>query len=413
MASPDDRQARKEQRKERKTQRSERRGERKRQHVEEEDGRARLLGKLLHCRDEELAGFKAKRLPETSAATAVDLHRARRVLEGVAAILASADADALARLAVAESALLSPSDHDAGEPEATEGAEAIERPALAAPPPTVASPIARAPKPTATNTDSPWSAKGGAPRTPSPLPMAAIDPAPAVAPTPAVAATAVAPPPAVAPTPAVAATASTAVPRVEASPWARRDEAPLPPRIIIDDEPTRAVDYDLVPRNALPFSGDADHPFPTAHEPHPEGGSTSFAFAAPKDEARSPVQLDASAMPERVLDETPEPIDDEATAIGDPLASTAAPVSKASGGVDLPFKRLPELSVEQYASLCAEREHRPAQGATICQRWGIDDEAAERALDDRWQRRLQADPAEAHHFYSLVGSYKAWLASQG
>src|SRR5690606_20145149 len=106
-------------------------------------------------------------------------------------------------------------------------------------------------------------------------------------------------------------------------------------------------------------------------------------------------------------------IDDDAT-IGDPLGATAAGGSKPSPIADLPFKphALPELSLEQYASLCAEREHRPGEIATIRRNWGVDGDDAERALDRRWQDRLRTDPAEAQRFFSLVASYKTWLASQ-
>src|SRR5690606_32158336 len=120
------------------------------------------------------------------------------------------------------------------------------------------------------------------------------------------------------------------------------------------------------------------------------------------------------ALPFRGRVEAPRhAVEDEPTR--DPLGGTVVPGSDPRRPADLPFRPMivPDLSLEQYASLCAEREHRPDDVDAIRRRWAVEGHAAERALDDRWQARLRADAAEAQRFYNLVASYRTWLASQG
>lgn len=320
MASPEERQARKEQRSERKAARAGRRQQRKQQRAAEDDGRARLLAKLLLCPDEELSAFGDKRLPADSQATPVHLHQARRILEGVIAILSSGASEPLDRLEAAEAVLL-----ELGSPEAAPQLEAtpegephtLERPAFGA------SPSAEAPALVArgpiSGAPSPWSRGEPPPRLGPPTPPFNPPPPAAVAPA--------------GPAPAARPRALTAT--------------------AMASEPT-----------VLPFQGSNQPP---------------------------PLAIDG---------------DDE------DVGGTVVPGAMNAVG-HLPFKpaAAPELTLEQYASLCAEREHRPEEVEAIARVWGLDSEEAQ-ALDRTWQVRLQADPAAAERFQGLVASYRSWLARQ-
>lgn len=73
---------------------------------------------------------------------------------------------------------------------------------------------------------------------------------------------------------------------------------------------------------------------------------------------------------------------------------------------------LPQLTPEQYASLCAEREQYPAHVAQINAKYGITDPAVAAALDQQWQGQLQSDPSVQQRYQQGYWQYKAWLQSQ-
>ncbi len=69
----------------------------------------------------------------------------------------------------------------------------------------------------------------------------------------------------------------------------------------------------------------------------------------------------------------------------------------------------PKLTLEQYASLCAELSIYPQRVASIRSRYGFrggDDQLDE---DNAWSTRLAADPASAREWQRLVRHYHAWL----
>ncbi|MEO5730744.1 MAG: hypothetical protein ABI134_26600 [Byssovorax sp.] len=69
---------------------------------------------------------------------------------------------------------------------------------------------------------------------------------------------------------------------------------------------------------------------------------------------------------------------------------------------------LPELSIEQYASLNAELELRPQQTREILSRYGMN-EAQRARFDAYWQSRL-ASPDARRAYEQAHATYKAWLA---
>ena len=67
-----------------------------------------------------------------------------------------------------------------------------------------------------------------------------------------------------------------------------------------------------------------------------------------------------------------------------------------------------QLTVEQYASLCAERAARPQLASEVEQRYGLRSGAAS-LLAAAWARRFDADPELGSRFAALVDQYARWF----
>jgi hypothetical protein len=75
----------------------------------------------------------------------------------------------------------------------------------------------------------------------------------------------------------------------------------------------------------------------------------------------------------------------------------------------IPF---PRLSLQQYASLCAELAVVPSQSDEILRRYHVMGEAAHWALSEHWQAKLAASPEARATFEKDLASYTAWLRAQ-
>jgi len=78
-----------------------------------------------------------------------------------------------------------------------------------------------------------------------------------------------------------------------------------------------------------------------------------------------------------------------------------------------PPPNLPDFTLQQYASLCAEREVRPGEAEAIRQKYGIPDEPTLEALDAHWERLFTAQPTVRERHQGLLTEYVAWLRHQG
>jgi len=96
------------------------------------------------------------------------------------------------------------------------------------------------------------------------------------------------------------------------------------------------------------------------------------------------------------------------------------PTGRAWGGAPLPFihaeddersrdARVPDLGLEQYASLCAELTTAPEGRSRILSTYGIDGDAGHRLLLRHWRRRLDAHPEERARWAELYQSFVRWL----
>ena len=106
------------------------------------------------------------------------------------------------------------------------------------------------------------------------------------------------------------------------------------------------------------------------------------------------------------------------------LAAPVPPINPAASG--LPFRPaepptvllapgLPSrLTLEQYASLCAEIAVFPRQVETIFHRYGLVSLHARLTVDLSWQERLRRNPAEYREWQELYKRYHAyWTGEAG
>ena len=166
-------------------------------------------------------------------------------------------------------------------------------------------------------------------------------------------------------------------------------------------------------------------PAPVAPAPPPVQG----AVAPPAPVAADPPELiDSTAvaaameagitLPFKAVEvaEAPAPIADRLPPQTANIDETAALGVELNLGDVLPFEQdaAPvDFTIEQYASLCAERDLVGATHVTrVLERYGVPDQEALRALDGVWTARLQ-DPAKRARFDQLRARYRQWLEEPG
>ncbi|MBI4702916.1 MAG: hypothetical protein HY744_17500 [Deltaproteobacteria bacterium] len=93
----------------------------------------------------------------------------------------------------------------------------------------------------------------------------------------------------------------------------------------------------------------------------------------------------------------------------DLVGRPASPVAPGSPEDDTP----PALTLEQYASLCAEHAAYPDREAQIETRYQIRDRPGRARLDRHWQERFAREPALRSEWERLRAQYQAWLTQQG
>jgi hypothetical protein len=155
---------------------------------------------------------------------------------------------------------------------------------------------------------------------------------------------------------------------------------------------------------------------PTARSPAPQDDIDATALGHAIDlGAILPFVEAAGEAPPRIA---PEPAHDN---VGDTTSSTqraqleqdcggdldgTAFVATPFAGDAIPFGKGPTLTIEQYASLCAERLHDPI-AADAC--YGIATNDARAKLDAQWRDRGAADPALRSRLEDLTQRYLSWL----
>lgn len=75
-------------------------------------------------------------------------------------------------------------------------------------------------------------------------------------------------------------------------------------------------------------------------------------------------------------------------------------------------RQVPQLTLEQYASLLVDVSMAPAQRLAILQRYGLDD-ASKASLDQSFQQRMNADPRMRAALDHAMATYRAWISKGG
>ena len=127
--------------------------------------------------------------------------------------------------------------------------------------------------------------------------------------------------------------------------------------------------------------------------------------ALPTRSGDSPASVPFQPLPFRATRESPTPIvdlDSTCTDLVVPiLSAAAAPATKTAAPVD--------LSVAQFASLCAELAAYPAQSAAVLARYQVADADTKRRLDAYWYERLGREHEARREFDRVLAQYGAWL----
>ena len=163
--------------------------------------------------------------------------------------------------------------------------------------------------------------------------------------------------------------------------------------------------------NPLPF-GDKPTLDPTPREPsglpHPGSGSTlplgmdlmaQVRQALPF--AKSAGATPPSSTPAQLSPAPPPP----STPGQAPSSGPAPPASLA------PIASPSRMTLQTYASLCAELAYYPANRGAILARYGITDDAEHRSIEREWQSRL-ADPESRSKWQQLYTTYSDWLRNK-
>ncbi|MEO7330612.1 MAG: hypothetical protein ABI193_18705, partial [Minicystis sp.] len=186
-------------------------------------------------------------------------------------------------------------------------------------------------------------------------------------------------------------------------------EPPLPvPSSMSRVGMTGALDISLI-RAALPFAGESTAPLSPAPPALPALGPTDIGMtgALPADlvarlaKGQLPFAKGSSAPLPPPVAPAPEggPSPDPGSTTGPipalhpvnpalPFQPSAAPATSPAAA------RLPTLSLEQYACLCAELAFTPADAEGIFHRAGLGPTSERIAADLAWQERLRRNPAE-------------------
>lgn len=174
-----------------------------------------------------------------------------------------------------------------------------------------------------------------------------------------------------------------------APPQASRSEAATPAPTITSAEPAKQRSFSL--------GGTADLVIPRVlPKPLPFSGAETTAIDMP-----------VPLSPAPVAPETKSPAPRPATLISgrDPgLQAAPAPAAAASA---------PRLTIEQFASLTAERAEHPERDAQIRARYFVAQEGSWAALQREWQQRMEADPNLRLRVQDLVIHYRKWLQRTG
>jgi hypothetical protein len=166
-------------------------------------------------------------------------------------------------------------------------------------------------------------------------------------------------------------------------------------------------------RPEAPPEPELAHPPAMVVSATPQGTSPGRRKAPPK---TTPIDLEAVNRPALPFSSpAPAPVQPplirgEGNRVKDPQRGEAGTTARRSdSGSDAPP---PQLTLQQYASLCVELNFRPEHAVQTLARYGLSLETRA-AIDATWKARLARDPALRDAFSKACSTYHAFLASRG
>jgi hypothetical protein len=95
-----------------------------------------------------------------------------------------------------------------------------------------------------------------------------------------------------------------------------------------------------------------------------------------------------------------------------PAAGRSRPSGDTAEIVVAAMPQVPELTLDQYASLCAEISVSPQRADAIFQRYGLGSQRDRPAVDRAWRERLRRDPAQYREWQDLYIRYQEYWAQK-
>jgi hypothetical protein len=376
-----------------------------------------LLSALELTPDDALEGFRDRRAADRSL-DPQNLRRARVILDAVGHAILDRDMDRWRRLQDASRLL----EQDASRAPVDEAAAAVApprpsqpgpaRPADAGSAPEIARAEAVAPLPPAAVGAMPWASVAPVP-VPAPAPVRPPIAAPELAP---------APPQALADRMAMfealnriqidesqpaTMCADESQPTGPALPFRQSGGAKPPPAAVAGASDAASPGATATGQALSPLRG-TSLPFRHSASGSAEADDGTSVLALPA--KPGPAAAAASVEPEPAQAPSP-PVEPARAAPGAP----EEPPGSAPGAGLLATELAPHLAaltVEQYATLCAECASHPAWVAEILARYGVQSEAERAALTQHWEQRMAADPQLAGLLRWHYARYEEWLKQQ-
>lgn len=187
--------------------------------------------------------------------------------------------------------------------------------------------------------------------------------------------------------------------------------------------PSLPVPHQL-PKNPLPFGGAPSAEFvasfaaPASTTPHPAVGET-----LPLGANMLASMLPALPFEKRAISPAAGPGKRheiaETLPLGANLLSTLLPTlpfnrpARAAGAEGAPPVRLPDLTLDAYASLCAELSVFPTKTEEIFRKYGVADDRVKRGLDQRWQDLFTTAPPLRDEWQRKTTAFCDWLRRSG
>lgn len=184
--------------------------------------------------------------------------------------------------------------------------------------------------------------------------------------------------------------------------------------------PGRALPFGNKPSTSAAEPAPAPKPAPSPAKPGVSGetlplGASLLPYVMPFAKSGAPAQpAPAPAQPAQALPAAaPAQAAPAQPAQALPAAAPAQPApAPAFAAVARPNSAAPEMTLDAYASLCAEMTVHPQHRADILRRYGIADDAALRVLHVRWRDRFVQDPATESQWQSKYKTFRDWLAQK-